>query len=198
MKKIASALTLIVAVALLTSASAAAYYISVNNSFQAENSLPTATPAPTSAPTPTLTPTTPPTSPKPTSAPTLNPTPTFAPFPESDYTEGVNAFLPLGVFGPTSPTNQTYNTNSLLLNVNGSTLVGIHVFADYSLDGGPRIPITLELTPLGTADKPSFQVRIAGSVALPPLDNGSHVVVMYGALGSKMGKVTVNFDIEGT
>ena len=195
MKKIASSLILIVAVALLTSASVAAYYTSVNNSFQAENSLPTATPSPTSAPTLTLTPT--PTPISPTTASTQNPSPTPTPFPDSDYTERASVFSPLGVFGPTSPTNQTYNTNSLMLNVNGTTLVGVSVLADYSLDGGLRTPITLQLTPLGTADKPSFQMRIAGSVALPPLDNGSHVVVMYGSLGSTIGKVTVYFDVEG-
>ena len=154
MKKIASALTLIIAVALLTSASAAAYYISVNESYQAENSLSPATPVPTSAPTPTPTP--PPTSPTPT--PTPKPTPIPPPFVDAPYIE--DGWLPLGVFGPTSPTNQTYNTNSLMLNVSGTTLVGMRAWADYSLDRGPRIPITLELTPLGTTLKPSFQVRI--------------------------------------
>jgi hypothetical protein len=191
MKKIASALTLIIAVALLTSASAAAYCISVNK-FQAENSLPTATSAPTSAPTPNPTPTPPPTSL--TTTPTQTPTPT--PFVDLPYTEG--GWLPLGVFGPTSPTNQTYNTTSLTLNVMGTIIVGWKPTIDYSLDGGPRTQVPVELTPLGTTEKPSFQIRITGSVALPPLANGSHVIVLYGDLGSQRCKATVYFEVEGT
>jgi hypothetical protein len=180
------------AVAILTSASAAAYYISVNEPYQPENSLPIATPAPTSASTPTPTPTPPPTSP--TSTPTQ--TPTLTPFVDLHYTEG--GWLPLGVFGPTSPTNQTYSTNLLTLNVVGTIIVGWKPTIDYSIDGGPRIPIIVELSPLGTTDKPSLQIRITGSVALPPLANGSHFIVLYGDLGSQRCKATVYFEVEGT
>ena len=171
MKKVTVALTVLVSVALLTSAFAGAYYISMNELYRAENSLPT--PSSTPAPSPTLIPTLPPTSP--TTTPTQQPTPT--PLANTPYIE--NGWLPVGVFGLTSPTNQTYNTNSLMLNVSGTILAGWQPCADYSLDGGPRIPINLELTPLGTTQKPSFQIRVTGSAALASLDNGSHIVVVY-------------------
>lgn len=203
MKRTALALALIV-VTLLTSATAAAIYVSVNNSHQAADSLPSASPAPTPTPTSTPTPTptstpsstsTPTPTPSPTPTPKPNPTstPSPTPFPDSSYTE--NGWLPLGVFGVTSPTNQTYNTNSLLLNVSGTILVGMTPSLAYSLDGGPRVPIPIELK-----QTTMMQVSISGSVALSPLANGSHVIVVYGDLiaDAKRSKVTVYFEVAGT
>ncbi len=198
MKKKALPLLLMIAVTLLVSSFVSAYYISAN---ELENSLsvppssdapqssansPTASPAPTSISSQTP-------APLPTSS---NLTPTTSPSPLPDtYIEGVGSWLPVGVFGVKSPKNQTYNTNVLWLSVSG-TFMACSPSVSYSLDGGPQIPFALELKPLGTSTRPSFQVSITGSVALPPLSNGSHVIVVYGDLASKKGKITVFFEIQ--
>jgi hypothetical protein len=98
-----------------------------------------------------------------------------------------------------SPTNQTYTTNNLVLNVTGGAISAdayIPVLS-YSLDGGQRVlvPITL-MKPEGLGL--TFQRVISGSIALPLLSNGSHILVLFGDLGfeSRRGKVTVYFEVQ--
>jgi hypothetical protein len=107
--------------------------------------------------------------------------------------------MPFGVFVILSPTNQTYNTSSVLLNVGGEIIAGGPYLA-YSLDGGPRIPITIELKPFDPSFHKSFQIAITGSVAPPSSANGPHVIVVYGdlSLESRRSKVTVYFEVAGT
>jgi hypothetical protein len=118
---------------------------------------------------------------------------------DSAYPEGTRAWLPYGSFGMFSPANQTYTTNNLILNVTGGAISGdayVPVLS-YSLDGGQRVPVPITLTkPEGLGL--TFQRVKSGSVVLPPLSNGSHVVVLYGDLGfdSRRGKITVYFEVQ--
>jgi hypothetical protein len=153
---------------------------------------PSSNPVPTSIPTPTASPTT-----------TSTPVPTSAP--DSAYIEsldGQGAWMPVGVFYVRSPANQTYNANSLILNVSGAALV-YSPSISYSLDGGPRLPITVELkasdppfhgTPI-TFPPITFQQSFIGSAVLPQLANGSHVIIVYGDLASRLSKYTIYFEV---
>jgi hypothetical protein len=199
MKKIATALTLIIIAITSTLTTSLAYLAMVNPARQESQSSPTSSTA--SVPSPSsVTPnqennssSTSPLQPAPSPSAPYSSAPAPTPLADSSYPEGIEEWLPLGTFGIVSPTNQTYNTNSLFLNVSGVIVAGSPSLS-YSLDEGPRTPITLELKKLTM-----IQVSISGSVALPPLANGSHVIVLYGDLSieSRRGKVTVYFDIAG-
>jgi hypothetical protein len=177
MKRKALALTFIV-VTLLTFMMAVAYYGSGNHPYQGENSLPTASPSPTTTPTPT-----------PTSSPSSSPT-TSASF------EG-----PLGVFGITSPSNTTYNFNTLTLCVTGQVIVGsnVELLMTYSLDGQERLPIPIETKPSGPGL--NFVGVFNGSVTLPQLSEGSHSITVFGDLeanGPHLAQATVYFTVHLT
>jgi hypothetical protein len=133
MKKIALALTLIITVTLLISASAAAYYFSVNESYQAENSLPAAPPAPDTSSSPTNTSTPSPTS-TPAPAPTATPTPTQTPHPTEIHVSKWNP--PSDAYATTviidSPMNNTaYSTNNVTLSVHAGTRSKYYIFNLY-------------------------------------------------------------------
>ena len=96
-----------------------------------------------------------------------------------------------------SPTNQTYNTNNLSINVIGVIIAVGNPYLSYSLDGGPRQPIAIGLKkPEGL--EVTMQRQISGSVTLPPLTNGTHVIVLFADLGfdSRKAKETVYFEVE--
>jgi hypothetical protein len=120
-------------------------------------------------------------------------TPTPAPLDDPSYPEGLDDWLPLGTFGIISPTNRTYTTGTLTLSVGGVIIAG-SPYLSYSLDGGPRIPITLEVKKVSES---MMQRSMSGSIALPPLTNGSHVIVLFADLGveSRKGKQTIYFDV---
>jgi hypothetical protein len=204
MKKKATALIIVTIIVLSTLTSSFAYLTLSNQPDEKTQPSPTSTVTPSPSP-PSATPNQenkPSTSfqPKPTphtstSLPYPIPSPTPNTVSDSSYPEGGEVLLPLGVFGIISPNNQTYDTSALFLNVSANTLAPIAKDASlsYSLDGGPRIPIALELK-----QSTKIQASISSSVALPPLANGSHIIVLYGDFPSvsKRGKVTVYFDIE--
>ena len=135
------------------------------------------------------------TTPSPTSpsTPLSTPTPVSTTAPDSAYPEGLKEWLPYGTLAILSPTNQTYNTTTLTLNVSGGIVIATNPSLSYSLDGSPRIPITLELTKVSMT-----QTSVSASASLPNLANGSHVIVVYGDLGfeSRKARVTVNFEVK--
>lgn len=143
------------------------------------------------SPTPTATQTTTP-SPTSSSTPTATPTPAPTTAPDSAYPEGLNNWLPYGTLAVLSLTNQTYNITTLTLNVSGGLVITTNPSLSYSLDGGSRVPLTVELTKISMA-----QTSISASTSLTNLANGSHVLVVYGDLGfeSRKAKITVNFEI---
>jgi hypothetical protein len=118
------------------------------------------------------------------------------PLDDPSYPEGLNGWLPLGTFGFLSPLNQTYTTNSLTVSVGGVIIAG-NPYLAYSLDGAPRKPIPIQLKkPEGL--NVTMQRQMSGSVTLPPLANGAHVIVLFADLGveGRKGKETVYFDVE--
>jgi hypothetical protein len=182
MKRAALALILI-AVTLSTLMIAVAYYGSVNHPHQGENSSPTASSMPTPSPSPTATPTPTPTSPSPS------------------YSSIITAWFegPLGGFGITSPSNSTYDYDTLTLYVTGQVIVGsnVELLMTYSLDGQERLPIPTETQP----SSPGFTGVIKGSVALPRLSEGSHNITVFGDLeanGPHLAQATVYFTVHLT
>lgn len=79
----------------------------------------------------------------------------------------------------TSPSNSTYNSSALALNVNVTTLGGsnIRTSISYSLDGASNqtIPLTIEY-PAGNT---FMMARHLGSTDLSPLNEGSHTITVY-------------------
>jgi hypothetical protein len=184
MRKIMLALTVIAVTLTLTLT--VAYYVWASHNRQGENSLPTASPMPTPSPSPTTTPTSTPISTGP--PPTLPPT-----------TDG--SFGPLGIFGITSPSNKTYSSSTLTLEVNGKVIVGTNVelIMTYSLDGQERIPLQIETQPASPGD--ILIGAINGSVTLPQLSEGSHNITVFGDLevnGPHLSQITVYFTVNST
>jgi len=103
------------------------------------------------------------------------------------------AWKPYGSLVMLSPSNQTFTTNNVALTVSGGIVINVQPSLSYSIDGGPRTPITVELTNVTMAQK-----SISGSITLTQLANGSHVIVLYGDLGfdSRRGKITVCFEVQ--
>lgn len=213
MNKTVTALALIV-IAIASAFTGSFAYLALINSPEQESPFTTATSTTVTPSTPSATPnqenkippspsqpstsssTSPSTSPASSPTPTQTQTQTSNPAPDSAYPEGIRAWLPYGTFVILSPANQTYTTNILTLNVSGGVIAG-DPYLSYSLDGGPRVPVPITLTkPEGFGL--TFQQVISGSVVLPPLANGSHVIVLYGDLGfdSRKGKVTVYFEVQ--
>jgi N-acetylneuraminic acid mutarotase len=81
---------------------------------------------------------------------------------------------PVGIL---SPTNQTYNTSWVTLNVTFASLVAsnIKTTITYSLDGSPNQ--TLPLTT--NCGEHSFQATVTGQTVLSGLDDGTHWVTVY-------------------
>jgi hypothetical protein len=113
--------------------------------------------------------------------------------PNSAYPEGLSNWLPVATLGVSSPTNQTYHTASVMLNVAGGMIIRTSPSISYSLDGSQLISLTVELTKVSI-----LQTFMSASTSLPNLANGSHVIVVYGDLGfeSRKAKVTVNFEVQ--
>lgn len=128
--------------------------------------------------------------------PTPATTPAPTPLADPSYPEGLEGWLPLGTFGVLSPANQTYTTNTITLSVCGNILVA-NPYMSYSLDGAPRKPIAIDVKkPAGL--EVTMQRQISGSVVLPPLANGAHVIVLFADLGleGRKGKEMVYFKVE--
>jgi hypothetical protein len=172
MKRIALALTLII-MTLLAFIMAVAYYGSVNHPSQGENSLPAASPTPTASPIPS-------------SSPTIASSSTLL-------------FDTLGICGIVSPSNTTYSSTTLNLDISGQVIMGSNVYllVNYSLDGHEPLPITIETQP------PSghIYVEVNGTVTLSQLSEGSHSITVFGDLeanGSHLAQATVYFTVHLT
>ena len=164
MNKTTVTVSLVVLIPLTLSITVAYYYGSVNNSYQEDNSLPPASPTPTSSPSPAITP---------SSTQTPNPSLTTA----SAFFDG-----PLGGFSITSPSNKTYNSNTLTLTVTGQVIIGsnVELLMNYSLDGQDPLPIPIETQPSHVGL--TFVGVINGSVILSQLSEGSHSITVFGEL----------------
>jgi hypothetical protein len=104
----------------------------------------------------------------------------------------------LGDFTIISPTNTTYNSNILNLNVTGRIIaVNTRLTMNYSLDGQNPIPFPIQTY----IPNPDFQYigAINGSIILPQLTNGPHNLTAYAdleAAGTHLAQATVWFTIN--
>jgi hypothetical protein len=106
---------------------------------------------------------------------------------------------PLGNFNIVSPSNITYNTNMLSLNVTGKVIVGsnVRLIINYSLDGKELVQLPLQTNPAHPEDP--FIGVINTIVLLPELSNGSHNITVFGDLeanGPHLAQATVFFTIN--
>jgi hypothetical protein len=78
-----------------------------------------------------------------------------------------------------SPSNSTYNSNALVLDVNATTIGGANIYTSisYSLDGASNktIPLTIEY-PAGNT---FMMAQHLGAVDLQPLTDGTYKVTVY-------------------
>jgi hypothetical protein len=143
------------------------------------------------SPSPSITP-----SPSPSPSPTLSPTPTLqiAIFPG-----------PFGSFWITSPSNETYSSNSSLsLDVKGVVIMGsnLELFLKYSLDGQANLTL-----PATVASQPGsmFTESFDATASLPQLLMGSHNMTVFGDFeiwdtalenGPHLAQTTVYFTVN--
>jgi hypothetical protein len=109
------------------------------------------------------------------------------------------SFGPLGNFNVTSPTNTTYNSNILNLNVTGKVIVGsnVRLILNYSLDGQEPIHLPLQTNPAHPEDP--FIGAINASVILSDLSEGSHSIAVFGDLeanGPHLAQATIFFTVN--
>ncbi len=197
------AIVLVLAVMSLASAFTTSFaYLASVSSLNRESTAPspasaTLTPSPSSA-TPDNQNSPPSLSSPQSTTPSPSPTRTEAPkqttLDDASYPEGLAEWLPLGVFGIVSPTNGTYTSNTLTLKVGGTIIAG-NPYLSFSLDGGPRTPVPIEVKKVAES---MMQRSISGSVALLTLSDGAHTLVLFADLGldSRKGKETIYFDVE--
>ncbi len=166
---------LLIIIVLSISTVGAIYYISINHSTQNNISLPTA--SPTAA-----------TSSSPSQNESLMVNATFA--------------SPLSFFVITSPSNITYSSNILNLNVTGQMMraSNVELFMNYSLDGQDSIPIPVSVHAHSSDDQ--YMGVISGFVALPKLSEGSHKLTVFGDIEansrSDLAQATVYFTVQGS
>jgi hypothetical protein len=107
-------------------------------------------------------------------------------------------FVPYGTVSIISPSNQTYNSNFPILNFTATFSVTTTKSITYSIDGQPSVTIT-GLQYKGT---PLWETT-SGTVALPELSNGPHLLEMYAKTNSTpvlpgTGYSSVYFTINST
>jgi hypothetical protein len=172
MKRTTLALALIIAI-LLISIVGAAYYVSVNHSAQNNNSFPKA--SPTTIPSPS---------------------------PSQNESSTVNATFesPLSNFAITSPSNRTYSSNILNLNITGQMMraSNVELFMNYSLDGQANVPIPVSVKARSLDDQ--YMGVISGFITLPKLSDGSHSITVFGDIEangrSDLAQATVYFTMQ--
>lgn len=108
------------------------------------------------------------------------------------------SFCPLGRIGIDSPTNTTYCSTTLTLQVSGQVIAGsnVELFMNYSLDGQKPVPFPIETQPAYPGDL--WIAAINGSVTLSPLSEGSHCITVFGDLeanGPHQTQTTVYFTV---
>lgn len=128
-------------------------------------------------------------------SPTPTPIPTNTPQPLNTTLSGT--FDGLGNFQITSPENQTYTTNTLLLNIVGEGLMsdrsGEPLVISYSLDGQGKSPITAKYSQM---EDWNFLGGFNQTIALPQLSSGSHNITVYGSYWGYSEQVTVSFSVD--
>jgi hypothetical protein len=168
-------------VVLLASTIGVAYYVSVNQSSQdgTSNFNPTAS-----------------------ATPTASPSPSQSPSLISWSTASASFHLFRSTFVIASPTNRTYNSDILTLNVTGLAMRAgnIELFMNYSLDGQNCVPIPVVFQARGPDDQ--YMGVITGLVALPKLSDGSHSITVFGKLEVSgrpdLAQATVYFTVQGS
>ncbi|MGA3111232.1 MAG: hypothetical protein ABSE15_04275 [Candidatus Bathyarchaeia archaeon] len=106
---------------------------------------------------------------------------------------------PLGYLSIDFPSNATYASDMLTLEVSGRVMMAnnIELTINYSLDGQEPLPIHVEIEPANPGD--ILIGAVNGSVALPHLSEGSHYITIFGDLeanGSHLTQITVRFVVN--
>jgi hypothetical protein len=129
--------------------------------------------------------------------PALGPTPTPSSIASPPLNPAlIGSFGPYGSFMVTSPKNQTYNMNTLILNITGETTwvttinnKNLLPTMSYSLNEQKQIPININIE-----EQNPFEFN--QTVVLTPLTNGSHSITIYGTFWGYTPQVTVSFTVD--
>lgn len=141
---------------------------------------------------------------------------------KAQFTPEGQAFIWVSPLSITSPSNMTYDSGGLSLNVCAKSLLGSsneNVTMVYSIDGGANVSIPIETTfvpvtaedtyPNGTTVNATSSIwsfyTLNGTAALPDLANGSHFLTVYAEYqvstsNNNVGldNKTVDFTVNGT
>ena len=88
-------------------------------------------------------------------------------------------WIPAYPISITSPSNITYRSDLLTLNVTASALYGTTAEMVYSIDGENNVTIPLVTSRVPGSPGPIFPITIAGVLALPKLPEGAHCLTVY-------------------
>ena len=119
---------------------------------------------------------------KPTPTP-YSPLPTISPSPSSSVTSTRATFKnALGSFEIMSPSNKTYISNRVILQVTGFVIGGknINLSLSYSVDGHEKVPLPIDPKP--PEDHYSFIGHYSKSITITGLSDGIHWIVVFGDL----------------
>ena len=125
------------------------------------------------------------------SSPTPNPSPSpnatsqltsQSPFPISSSTTNASFDEPLSFFAITSPSNATYSSNILSLNITGQVIRAnnIELFMNYSIDGQESLPFPVIEQPRSLNDP--YVGIITETITLQKLSEGSHNITVFANL----------------
>lgn len=89
------------------------------------------------------------------------------------------AWIPVYPISITSPSNITYTSDLITLNVTDSALYGTKAEMVYSIDGKNNVTIPLVTSRMEGSPGPIFPITIVGVVALPKLPEGAHSLTVY-------------------
>ena len=150
----------LVIVLLFLTVAATTLGITLLNPKQMPNNSPTPNPSPTPANTPIV----------------ASPSPTPPSFSNASFDQ------PLSFFTMTSPTNTTYVSNTLTLNITGQVVRAndIELLMNYSIDGQATLPLPVSDQPR-SPDDPYVGI-ISGTINLPKLSNGTDNLTVFGDL----------------
>jgi len=112
-----------------------------------------------------------------------SPLPTISPFPSSSVSTTRTTFKnPFGSFEIKSPSNKTYISNNVILQITGFVIGGrnIDLSLSYSVDGQEKVALPIDPEP--PEDHYSFIGHYSKSIAIAGLSDGRHWIVVFGDL----------------
>jgi ureidoglycolate hydrolase len=98
---------------------------------------------------------------------------------KAQYTPSGQSFIAASPISISSPSNITYKSDLLTLNVTVTVMYGTNAKMVYNIDGENNVTIPLVTFSIAGAPEPISPLTIVGVVALPELPEGPHSLTVY-------------------